>query len=341
LIAAWSLGCSGDDGTGQSGGAAGRGGGQTLDASSGIGGSGGAGDGAGSAGSSGVGEAPDVGARFDASDAAPNEMSNDAARPETNGPPRADANEAAVVGDATDAPWRDSGATDSAAPYNPCPAAPAPCVILPLGDSITDGVGSTGGGYRVELFRLAHSQGHNITFVGGSTPNGPAVVDGVPFPRNHEGHSGFTIDNGGGRAGIQPLVVGSLTNFRPHIVLLMIGTNDIDLQLDVANAPTRLGQLIDTIVDTAPSALVVVAQIVPSQDNVLNARIQTYNAAIPALVDSRVSAGRHLLLVDMYRAITANPNYQTVYFFDRLHPNNAGYIVMANLWYGAIGALLR
>jgi hypothetical protein len=45
----------------------------------------------------------------------------------------------------------------------------------------------------------------------------------------------------------------------------MIGTNDIPWNYDLANEPTRLGNLIDQITADAPKALVVVAQIGPSK----------------------------------------------------------------------------
>ncbi|WP_437766747.1 hypothetical protein WMF27_22915 [Sorangium sp. So ce281] len=82
--------------------------------------------------------------------------------------------------------------------FTPCPTNGEPCKILPLGDSITDGVGvQGGGGYRIELFRKARAAGKKITFVG-SLMNGPATVDGASFPRAHEGHSGWKIDQIGG-----------------------------------------------------------------------------------------------------------------------------------------------
>lgn len=84
----------------------------------------------------------------------------------------------------------DTAGTGGAGGYTPCPTTGEPCKILPLGDSITDGIGvQGGGGYRIELFRKARAAGKNITFVG-SLVNGPSMVDGAAFPRNHEGHSG-------------------------------------------------------------------------------------------------------------------------------------------------------
>lgn len=63
-----------------------------------------------------------------------------------------------------------------------------------------------------------------------------------------------------------------------------------------------------------------VPQIVPSQTDGTNQAIATYNAAIPALVSDRMESGRHLLLVDMYGAFTANPNYKQPWLGDNLTP---------------------
>jgi hypothetical protein len=93
---------------------------------------------------------------------------------------------------------------------------------------------------------LAHVAGKNITFVG-SNSNGPATVDDVAFPPNHEGHSGYTIDPTPSRSGISPLVATVMPKFTPHIVTLMIGTNDCIDSYDLTNARVRLGALIDSI----------------------------------------------------------------------------------------------
>lgn len=211
--------------------------------------------------------------------------------------------------------------------------------MLPLGDSITDGF-NVPGGYRIELFRVAHAAGKSLTFVG-SGANGPTMVNNVAFPRNHEGHSGFTIDRSTGREGILPLVDGAMSTHRPHIVTLMIGTNDVNLNVDLANAPQRLGTLLDRIHTADPNVLLVVAQIVPSQTESLNVRVRSYNQAIPGLVQTRAMAGRHIVLVDMYTAFTSNPSFATALLADNLHPNTAGHTRLAQTWYAAIGGLLR
>ena len=64
-------------------------------------------------------------------------------------------------------------------------------------------------------------------------------------------------------------------------------------------------------------------------------------AAPTTLVKERADAGKHVRLVDMFGALTKVPNYSTADFANQLHPNDAGYQVMAETWYAAIGLLLR
>lgn len=218
--------------------------------------------------------------------------------------------------------------------YDPCPAAGTPCRIMPLGDSITEGIGSsTAAGYRISLFRLAVSGNKKITFVGSADPSGPARLDGVPFPRQHEGHAGQTATE------LSKLVDTSLAANKPNIVLLHIGTNDGE---DDSRRPniTDLGTLIDKLVASAPNALVVVAQIIPVNDDdaVINMSTDTYNAAMTGLIKTRADTGKHVVLVDMNKAFNAN---LAQYMADEVHPNDAGYKVMGEVWYQAIAGILR
>jgi lysophospholipase L1-like esterase len=207
--------------------------------------------------------------------------------------------------------------------FDPCPAS-GQCKIMPLGDSITDGTGFSGG-YRVELFAKAIADKKNITFVG-SLSNGPNTVSGVTFPKSHEGHFGWTIGQ------VDDLIPDPALNVAPHIVLLHLGTNDINQDIASA-APDRLGSLIDQIVTDLPAALVVVAKIIPEPSKA--SAISTYNAAIPGVVQPRASAGKHVILVDQF---TGFPSSE---LGDGVHPNQAGYARMAGVWYEAIKSYLH
>jgi lysophospholipase L1-like esterase len=202
-----------------------------------------------------------------------------------------------------------------------CPTG-EPCRILPLGDSITDGIGFSGG-YRVELFSLSLQDSKDITFVG-NLSNGPAMVDGVPFPQSHEGHSGWTIQQ------IDDIVPSPALDADPHIILLHIGTND--MYQTPAGAPDRLGVLIDGIIQDRPDALLVVSNIIPLP--MAASEVDTYNATIPDIVQERADAGAHIIFVDQF---TGFPESE---LGDGVHPNEAGYARMAGVWYDAISEYL-
>src|SRR4051812_49089883 len=113
--------------------------------------------------------------------------------------------------------------------------------VMPLGDSITDGY-NVPGGYRIELWQRMASAGNVVDFVG-SGSNGPANLG----DHDHEGHSGWRIDQ------LDANIVGWLGTSAPRTVLLHIGTNDMNQNYDIANAPARLSALIDKIRANAPT----------------------------------------------------------------------------------------
>lgn len=189
--------------------------------------------------------------------------------------------------------------------------------IMPLGDSITDGF-NVPGGYRIDLWRQLGAGGYTADFVG-SGFNGPAALG----DHDHQGHSGWRIDQ------LHANIVTWLRNTNPHTVLLHIGTNDMNQNYDVANAPARLSALIDRILANAPGVELFVAQITPESNPTLEARVQAYNAAIPAIVAGK---GSRVHLVDMHSPLT------TADLADGVHPNAAGYDKMARVWFDALRA---
>ena len=190
--------------------------------------------------------------------------------------------------------------------------------VMPLGDSITDGI-TVSGAYRTSLWQRLVGGGYKVDFVG-SLYGGPFNLG----DHDHEGHSGWRIDQ------IDANIVGWLNTYQPHTVLLHIGTNDVLQNYNVASAPNRLSALIDHITATVPNAEVFVAQIIPLANSGQNSQVRTYNAAIPGIVSSKVSAGKHVHLVDQYDALTTSD------LADGVHPTAGGYDKMAATWYSAL-----
>jgi hypothetical protein len=220
-----------------------------------------------------------------------------------------------------------TGGSGGGGAYRPCPTDGSACKILPLGDSITWGI-QYDGAYRVQLFTKAVADGHKITFTG-SVSNGPNMVSNQPFPRANEGHSGWRIDQ------ITGLVPKPALDTVPHIVLLMIGTNDVYAASGQATMPERLGTLLDKLINAAPNALIVVAKITPLNNAGSNATIKTYNDAIPGLVQARAAAGKHIMLGDMNTGFTS-----AMLSNDGVHPNKSGYDFMGDTWYTLISSFL-
>jgi lysophospholipase L1-like esterase len=230
----------------------------------------------------------------------------------------------------------ETGAGGGTGAFDPCPASGV-CKILPLGDSITWGV-NYDGGYRVKLFSNTITDKKNITFVG-KLSNGPSTVSGTTFPKNNEGHSGWTIQQ------IDDIVTGKATDASysgkkmmvdqaPNIVLLHAGTND------TSRSPTgmtdRLGALIDHIVGDGPNVLLVVTTIIPIKQGSYGTVGETFNKDVPAVVQKRIDAGKHVVLVDMFKTFPSAGLSS-----DGVHPNQQGYDWMAGVWYDAIKSYLH
>jgi lysophospholipase L1-like esterase len=202
--------------------------------------------------------------------------------------------------------------------------------ILPLGDSITEGLSLPvpyWGGYRVRLFATATHWGKRMTFVG-SRFNGPADVEGVPFPRSHEGHSGKDINY------IASIVPDALKS-EPDIILLMIGTNDILQDNHLDEAPDRLATLLEKIIAADVGALIVVAQITPLPKHSIE--VTKYNEGVAVVVRKLADRGERVLLADMH---TGYPLSLLSPDPDNTHPTQQGYDHMAAVWYAAIDTTL-
>jgi lysophospholipase L1-like esterase len=187
--------------------------------------------------------------------------------------------------------------------------------VMPLGDSITDGF-NVPGGYRINLWQRMGAGGFTVDFVG-SGFNGPASLG----DHDHEGHSGWRIDQ------LDANIVAWLRNSAPRTILMHIGTNDVNQNFDVGNAPARLSALIDKIRTLAPNVELFVAQITPETSPDLETRVRAYNAALPNVVAQK---GPRTHLVDMHSAIT------TADLADGVHPTAAGYDKMAARWFSAL-----
>lgn len=214
--------------------------------------------------------------------------------------------------------WNDSAAFFTVG-MGTAPPPGGPVRIMPLGDSLTDGF-TVNGGYRVDLWTMLAAQ-HSVDFVGSRHNGVPGLGD-----KDHEGHSGWRIDE---------LADGTtpwLLAYRPQVVLLLIGTNDMTQNFDVSGAPSRLSALVDQIRTAVPDASIVVSSLPRNSNAATLARIQEYNAQIPGIVASK---GSKVSFVNAFAAI--EPTHLAA---DGTHLTHNGYGKLATVWYPPVHALL-
>jgi hypothetical protein len=206
--------------------------------------------------------------------------------------------------------------------------ASGPVRIMPLGASITQGFGGTHAGYRWPLSQLLDQARVPHLFVGSRTDGSS------PLPAaqsHHEGHPGWVIADGNGDDGLrrhidQWLGAGGAD---PQIVLLLVGSNDVGRDIDIANAGARLDDLIGRVRTLKPAALIYVSTI-PRVDSRPAGSVQ-YNDQLRGVVVAREQRGEAVHLVDAY-----TPLEQPGLKADGIHPNDAGYDIIARLWRNAI-----
>ncbi|MEU7192987.1 FG-GAP-like repeat-containing protein [Streptomyces xinghaiensis] len=200
-------------------------------------------------------------------------------------------------------------------------AEPPELRILPFGDSITFGAGSTTAAYRGPLWdELRQWENTTVDYVGSQSYGN--------IPDNHnEGHPNWKIND---LIGVTDSV---MDTYKPNVVLLHIGTNDMNEAVDPAGAPDRLGSLMDKIFAKRPDVTLVVSTLVPSASPGTEQRIAAFNDSLPQEVYERQSQGKHVWLVDNYEALNGGPNLA-----DSLHPNDNGYRKMGHVFYEGLEA---
>jgi lysophospholipase L1-like esterase len=197
--------------------------------------------------------------------------------------------------------------------------------VMPLGDSITAGTGSSSGdGYRAQLARymVEVQQLYTATWVG-SQSSGPQSNP------HHEGHSGWTI------ADLTTGIDGWMATYQPDVVLLEAGVNDARAGADAATMAARMQALLGRILADSPTVRVIVGDIMPpwrgTQQDIASVAAQRYNVLLPQVV---AAAGPRVSLARMSLAVTSSQ------LGDGLHPTDAGYWDMAWVWWRCMGPLI-
>ena len=190
------------------------------------------------------------------------------------------------------------------------------------GDSITNGVGATGG-YRLELKDLMVPEGHSFDYVG-AISTGPFEIE----DRQHEGRNGWKIGE------IAAIALRSGDD-------VPAGRRDADDRHERhhhghgawhRSGPARQPARHDLRrrAERERRGRVDPAAGEPADET----QAQDYNAALPGVVDARVAAGKKAYFVDVHAALTVGD------LVDGVHPNADGYPKIARAWLPTLRSIL-
>ncbi|UKZ67969.1 uncharacterized protein TrAtP1_009126 [Trichoderma atroviride] len=198
-----------------------------------------------------------------------------------------------------------------------CVTTPTPLRLMPLGGSITYGVGSSDkNGYRKSLYDMLTSDGHNVEMVGsrksGTMPN-----------NQNEGWRGFTIDQIDRRARI------SIPLLMPNLVTINAGSNDCLQDVEIGQIGNRISGLLEYIWSTCPRSTIILSTLLLNSDTLTEQRILQANAQFQELASQKYKQRKRIVLVDMHGA--DGPNADEL--VDGTHPNDAAYRKMASIWH--------
>ncbi len=219
---------------------------------------------------------------------------------------------------------------------------------MPLGNSITEDA-SGWASYRCWLWKELTDSGYCVNLVGSRTgvwlsPPRGQIASACPydeFDENHEGHYGWEANELlYGSTGTLFSYPGNLTVWlpavtgRPDIVLVQIGTNDVDRGDGAASTRDEIGWIIDTLRAYQPSVIVLVAQLTPAASPL--AAIDTLNGLLPALVASKSTVQSPVFLVDQHTGFSTTTDLR-----DNFHPTESGERKIAHNWAVALMPILQ
>ena len=219
--------------------------------------------------------------------------------------------------------------------------------IMPAGDSITFGMGDTGG-YRKYLDYFLKEKGYNnFDFVGPEGKNSASFNyngKSVTYDDNHAGYSGYTIKQNSGFGSLYDVLKqkNAVKQAQPDIVLLIIGTNDMNGNRGTSACEQDLRDLVDYILGDMPSDGMLFLSTIPELGGGMfgggdkSAQIASYNAAVKKVAEEYNSNGKRVTFADIHGCLNG-----TADLGDGVHPNAAGYEKMGKYWAGVIDEYLK
>lgn len=196
--------------------------------------------------------------------------------------------------------------------------------IMPLGDSITQGYRGRDS-YRRDLWLKLIEAGADVDFVGSMKNNFTGAPAHKDFDMDHEGHWGWRADQ------ILEKIDSWAARFKPDIVLMHLGTNDMGSQQDIPETVVEIQKIIARLRRHNPGVTILVAQIIPVAFTSANMRIMKFNDALPDLAQALSSETSPIIIVNQFDGFDARRDT-----YDGIHPNESGIKKMVGTWAAAL-----
>ncbi|MBI4687480.1 MAG: hypothetical protein HY756_06840, partial [Nitrospirae bacterium] len=215
-----------------------------------------------------------------------------------------------------------------------CDMCSSPVRVMPVGDSITEGLNSTLTdrsfymvSYRQKLYLDLSGAGYNVNFVG-SLQSGSLATPS--FDIDHEGHSGYSAAGYSLFGEVLPNIYNWLTVNPADVVLLHIGTNDVGLNEQSAD---EIAAILNEIDRYSTDTTVLLARIIDQKYHYQ--AVTDFNNSVAAMANARINNGDKIIIVDQEHALTYPDDMD-----DLFHPTQTGYNKMADAWLSAMTQFL-
>ena len=237
-----------------------------------------------------------------------------------------------------------------------CGNSPVPRVkIMALGNSMTQGW--TDGtlpaeqmrAYRYDLKNLLEGSGRPVDFVGSQLDGSAFFTDcqnaGISGTRDQY-VARLLTDGYDERNSVQILNPprSYLDEFKPDVILLEVGTNDVTHETNPGGiANEKFSQILDLVdqyeARTNKEVPVFLALVINRRLDVpLRAETSAFNDSIKAIAKKRIQKNDNIVIVDMEHdaGFVYDNTDMSATDIQGLHPNSAGYTKIANLWYDSL-----
>jgi lysophospholipase L1-like esterase len=121
---------------------------------------------------------------------------------------------------------------------------------------------------------------------------------------------------------------------KPDIVLIHLGTNDINQQQSPDSTIEELRQLIQTLRNNNPRVKTLIAQVIPCGEE---AKIRQFNRLVGDLAKEINTQESPVIAVEQFSGFNAAAGFDT---YDGCHPNESGEQKMADRWFTALKKVL-